>query len=95
MGPSCTLPSGHQVYMLWGCHLCGRHVSLCCGGAAHCWRAGCWGRLLAWLAAKPWLMQWLLGCWLWGRGLDPRAGECMAWRVSELVLPTPHPTPWG
>ena len=92
VGPGCTLPSGHQIYMLWGCPLCGRHVSLCCGGAEHCWHAGSWGWLLACLAARPWLMRWLLGCWLWGRGLDPRAAECMAWRVSELVLPTLRPT---
>lgn len=88
----CTLASGHQVYALGGATYVG---GMCSSAAVGLSIAGV---LVVGAGSGLVGCQTLAqagGCWLWGRGLDPGAAECMAWRVSELVLPAPTPPPSG
>ena len=82
VSPRCTLPSAHQICMLWGCPLCGR--------TEPCWHAGSGGWLLAWLAARP----CPAGCWpagCGGGGWIP--GQLSTWLGGSQSWCCPPPAP--
>ena len=55
-GPSSTLPSDNQSYMIWGCPLCRLSVPFCCVGASYCGHALRQGWSLVHCPDIPWLV---------------------------------------